>query len=382
MTATPLTDVARRLKANVQAETCDRSEAVLKVPVAAYLDRDRWEAEVEQVFRRSPIAVAFSCDIAEPGDRYAFEIAGRPVVVMRGQDGVARTFLNACRHRGAAVACDGFAHGRRLTCPYHAWVYDNEGALVGVAGRETFGEIDVTGLVEYPTHERAGVVFAVLTEGLDFDVDEWLGDMASALELLELDKMHRYDVDTVLESGSWKITADGYLDGYHLGYLHRNSIGGKSITNRNTYDLYGPHVRLGFANKPIAATGDTPVEEWVLTDVMSLVHYIFPNISISGQPGRSLMVSRILPGPTVDRSWVSQYHYVREPIADDATRAALEAKRVEYAQVTYEEDFLTVMGLNRSLAGMADGVIRFGRNETGNQNLHRWVDALVDGAMR
>ena len=176
------------------------------------------------------------------------------------------------------------------------------GKLVGVPGKEAFDELDVDGLIEYPTVERVGAVFAVLTVGAEFDLDEWLGDMLGALEMLQLDKLHRHDVETKLPSGNWKATADGYLDGYHLGYLHRNSIGAKSITNRNTFDLYGPHVRIGFANKPITEYRDIPPEEW--TDnyaCFSLVHYVFPNISISGHPDRSLMISRIFPGPARGR---------------------------------------------------------------------------------
>ena len=220
---------------------------------------------------------------------------------MRGDDGVARTFLNACRHRGAAVAHDCFGHGRRITCPYHSWVYDTAGRLVAIPGKEAFDDVESRRSVEYPTAERAGAVFAILTVGAELDVDAWLGDMQSALEMLQLDKMYRYDVETKLPSGNWKATADGYLDGYHLGYLHRNTIGVKSITNRNTYDLYGPHVRIGFANKPIPDLRDVPPEEWPdLYAAFSLVHYVFPNISISGHPGNSLMVSRIFPGPGVD----------------------------------------------------------------------------------
>ena len=105
--------------------------------------------------------------------------------------------------------------------------------------------------------------------------------------------------------------ADGYLDGYHLGYLHRNSIGAKSITNRNTYDLYGPHVRIGFANKPILDQRDVPPEEWPdKYECFSLVHYVFPNISISGHPDKSLMVSRIFPGPGVGESTGSATLYL------------------------------------------------------------------------
>ena len=379
MTATPLTDVAQRLLANVDSDRGDYGESMLNVPVARYRDEERFQAEVEQIFRRSPLLVALSCDVPSPGDYTTLVIAQRPIIVVRGDDGVARTFLNVCRHRGAAVADGCFGHTRRFTCPYHFWVYDTKGALVGNTDRGAFEGVDVTGLVELPTAERSGAVFAVLTPGLTFDVDEWLGDMASSLAYLQLEKLHRHDVETVLDSGNWKATADGYVDGYHLGYLHRNTIGTKSITNRNTYDLYGPHVRLGFANKPLPTMREQPTEEWQLNLAMSLVHYVFPNVSISGQPNTSLMVSRILPGTTASTSVVTQYQYFREPLVTEEMMAEAERKRVTYAAVTADEDFSTVMKITAALPAIADDHFRFGRNERGNQNIHRWIDALVEG---
>ena len=372
-------DVARRLLANVDAGTSDQSPGQMKVPATAYRDPGRWELEMERIYRRSPLAVALSCDVREPGDFDTVEIAQRPLLIVRGDDGVVRTFLNICRHRGAQVG-DGCGHTRRFTCPYHSWVYDTRGRLVGVPGRDTFGELDVSGLVELTTHERAGVVFAVLTPGLDFDPVEWTAGMDEALELLRLDELHRYPVLTQLDSPNWKLTADGYVDGYHLGYLHSSTIGEKSITNRNTYDLFGPHVRIGFANKPITQIRDKPESEWPpMWEIMSMVHYLFPNVSISGQPGRPLMVSRLLPGPTPDRSTTAQYHYYRQPVEGDEAVATAEARRLLYAQVTGEEDFVTGFKINRGLGAMADDHIRFGRNERGNQNLHTWIDRLVDG---
>jgi phenylpropionate dioxygenase-like ring-hydroxylating dioxygenase large terminal subunit len=372
-------DVARRLLANVDAGTCDQSPGQMKVPATSYRDPARWEVEMERIYRRSPLAVALSCDVPEPGDYDTVEIAQRPLLIVRGDDGVVRTFLNICRHRGAQVG-EGCGHTRRFTCPYHSWVYDTRGRLVGVPGRDTFGELDVSGLVELTTHERAGVVLAVLTPGLDFDPAEWMAGMDEALELLRLHELHRYPVLTELESPNWKLTADGYVDGYHLGYLHSSTIGEKSITNRNTYDLFGPHVRIGFANKPITQIRDTPESEWPpMWEIMSMVHYLFPNVSISGQPGRPLMVSRLLPGPTPDRSTTAQYHYYRQPVEGDEAVATAEARRLLYAQVTGDEDFVTGFKINRGLGAMADDHIRFGRNERGNQNLHTWIDRLVDG---
>jgi nitrite reductase/ring-hydroxylating ferredoxin subunit len=378
MAATPLTDVRLRLLANVDAEHGDFAESMMNIPVTTYSDPELFERELEAIYRRSPLLVALSCDIPEPGDFTSMEIADRPIVIVRGEDGVVRTFLNACRHRGAPVTNECFGHGRRFTCPYHFWNYDTTGALVGITGREAFEGIDVTGLIEYPTAERSGAVFAVLTVGATLDVDEWLGDMASALEMLHLDKLYRHDVETSLPSGNWKATADGYVDGYHLGYLHRTTIGTKSITNRNTYDLYGPHLRLGFANKPILEARDTPVEDWDGLAVMSLVHYVFPNISISGQPNGGLMVSRLFPGPTVGECRVVQYQYFRAPLVTDEAIAEAERKRALYEAVTYEEDFLTVMSIGRRFDALRDDVFRFGRNEIGNQNLHRWAKRLTE----
>lgn len=380
MAATPLTDLGARLLANVDAGRSDFAESMMAIPAAEYRDPERFEREVEAAFRRSPLLVALACDIAHPGDFTTLEIAGRPIVVVRGADGRARTFLNACRHRGRSVAEGCFGHGRRLTCPYHFWVYDTEGRLVGLPGREGFADLDVDGLVEYPTAERSGAVFALLTVGAAFDVDEWLGDMAEGLAMLRLDELHRHDVETKLPSGNWKATADGYLDGYHLGYLHRNTIGAKSITNRNTYDLWGPHVRIGFANKPIEDWRDVPPSEWPdLYACFSLVHYVFPNVSISGHPDRSLMVSRIFPGPTVGESTVIQYQYFRQPLTTEAEIAEAEAKRATYEHVTYEEDFVTVMDITRRVDVLAEAgdVFRFGRNEMGNQNLHTSLAKLV-----
>ena len=59
---------------------------------------------MERIYRRSPLAVALSCDVREPGDFDTVEIARRPILIVRGDDGVVRTFLNICRHRGAPVA--------------------------------------------------------------------------------------------------------------------------------------------------------------------------------------------------------------------------------------------------------------------------------------
>jgi len=202
-------DLVRRLQANVASGLPDMADAPMKVPAASYDDAERFGREIERIFHVVPLLVALSCDVREPGEYMAYDIAGRPILVIRGDDGKARTFLNVCRHRGARVTDEHCGTARRLTCPYHSWSYDRQGVLVGVPGRETFGEVDAAGLVELPAEERHGAVFAVLDPDGTRDLDSWLGDMAGSLAALRLDDLYPYKVPTVLDSPNLKLAADG-----------------------------------------------------------------------------------------------------------------------------------------------------------------------------
>lgn len=371
-----LKSICERLLVNVRRRLPDQAATMLSVPAQVYRDPDQWQREIDSIFLRMPLLVALSCEVRQPGDYVALQIAGRPIVVVRGDDGRVRAFLNLCRHRGARVASGDSGYVRRFICPYHAWTYDRAGRLVGMTETESFGEHEVTGLLELPSEERAGMVFACLSVDATLDLVTWLGDMLPSLEALELDRLYPFRPTTTLASPNWKIAADGYLDGYHIGYLHKDSIGRKAITNRNTYDLFGPHVRIGFANRRIEDIETRPDEEWVLADYMSLVHFVFPNISISGGQGDALMLSRLLPGPTVDRSTTVQHQYFREPVAGEAVAIA-EARRLNYEQVVRDEDYATTFGISAALPAMDGSPVLFGRNEPGNQNLHRHIAQMT-----
>jgi len=73
MAASSHVEVARRLLANVEAETSDQSPTTMHIPVRNYRDPERWEQEIEMIFHRVPLIVALSCDLREPGDWAALE---------------------------------------------------------------------------------------------------------------------------------------------------------------------------------------------------------------------------------------------------------------------------------------------------------------------
>ena len=368
--------LCRRLLANVRAGAPDQAERTLEVPAASYRDSVQWRCEMDRIFHRMPLLTALSCDLPNPGDFVSYVLAEKPLVIMRGDDGVVRTMLNVCRHRGAKVVAEPCGNTERLICPYHSWSYDRHGALTGLPDRDSFGAVDVRGLVQLPTVERAGAVFSVLTPEHALDLDMWLAGLLPSLEALRLDELYPYKKTTTLASPNWKLAADGYLDGYHIGFLHRQTIGGKAINNRNTYDLFGPHARIGFATKRITELAGSSTIPGPLPDYMSLVHFVFPNVSMSGGHGDTLMLSRLFPGPTVAESTTVQHHYFRQPV-EGALAERAEERRQTYERVVRDEDCATIFGISDALGAMDHSPIVFGRNEPANQRLHQFVSEVT-----
>ena len=89
------------------------------------------------------------------------------------------------------------------------------------------------------------------------------------------------------------------------------------------------------------------------------------------------MVSIILPGKEANSSQVHQTQYSRVPIDQPELVQELETRRKVYAAITGEEDFGTVVNINRALPAMGGTDFIFGRNESGNQNLHGWVEKYL-----
>ena len=174
--------LTRRVLRLHEAGATDMAAAPMRQSADAYVNPERWSHEVDKVFRELPLALAASAELPKAGDYRALHAAGVPVLLVRGGDGAVRAFVNACRHRGAPVVQDGRGRRRprRFLCPYHAWAYDERGALVGMFGADTFGEVarQELGLAELPAAERGGFVWVALKPGHDFDIDAWLGDFA------------------------------------------------------------------------------------------------------------------------------------------------------------------------------------------------------------
>ena len=106
-------------------------ERARTIPSFWYFDPEIYAAECRAVFTNSWQMVGRVDQLPEPGAFFTVDLAGEPVVVVRGQEGIVRAFCNVCRHRAARVVEEAAGTVSKLRCRYHGWTYDLAGRLRG-----------------------------------------------------------------------------------------------------------------------------------------------------------------------------------------------------------------------------------------------------------
>jgi phenylpropionate dioxygenase-like ring-hydroxylating dioxygenase large terminal subunit len=368
----------KRALAHLENRSTDQASEPMLVPVSSYLDAQRWRDELETLVKGRPQPLVLSIEVPRGGDYKAMNVAGVPFLVVRGHDGIARAFLNACRHRGAPLCEVGLGNRRRFRCPYHAWTYDDKGALVAILRQDTFGEVDFDdyGLRELPCEERHGIVWVVLTPGVPIDLDGWLGDFDAELAKLELGQWQVYRRHEFPGPG-WKLTYDGYLEGYHFQTLHKLTFGTNTITNLMVHDSFGQHQRVLFGTKALPTLRELPEEQWDPGVAGAPIFTVFPFVSIAGTWQNHAMVSQILPGATIDTNMTVQLILTRHTVSTPAEQEAADAYAEVMLKGTRDEDYSVAFGAQEALSSGANTHLTFGRNEIALQHQHRWIDRLM-----
>src|SRR5581483_4521689 len=93
-----------------------------RVPYWVYTDEAIYRREIERIFEGPTWSyVALECELPKPGDWKRSWIGEKSVLVVRGEDGAIRGFLNRCAHRGVQLCQETSGHVRQFRCPYHQW---------------------------------------------------------------------------------------------------------------------------------------------------------------------------------------------------------------------------------------------------------------------
>lgn len=192
------------------------------LPREWYFDDVIFEAERQKVFWDSWQMVGRAAEAAEKGSYFTADIAGEPVVVVRGDDGTLRAFANVCRHKAAKVMNECAGKADKLRCRYHGWTYNLRGNLIGTPEFDGVDEFrkEENGLVTYEVGEAAGFIFVHLGKPRESLV-QFLSPYLEKTKHLGLEKLQFAERREYVIDCNWKVYVDNYLDGgYHVNSVH------------------------------------------------------------------------------------------------------------------------------------------------------------------
>ena len=365
-------ELVDRILAHVDGQSTDKGTSVWREPAGNYSSPERFAAELD-VLRRVPMAFCPSAALAEPGSWIARTSVGTPLLVVRGTDGIARGFRNACRHRGMRLV-DGEGCARAFACPYHAWTYGLDGTLRHVPGEDGFPGLDkdTHGLVPVQVHETGGIVFvtqeAPLSDGALPDVPDLLPPDWVLFNKLEFD-----------DPANWKLIGETSMEGYHIKALHNQSFFPYGYDNLNVVELHGRNSRIVFPFRRLEKLRELPRADWPaqmqgrLTDV----HQLFPNSHVSFLSSHAMLVILEPVSP-------SQTHWVVYQLAPrikngqplDLEKARRDAGFVQDAGLT--EDRAAACAIQQGLASKANTHFTFGHYEQAIGHFHKNLTEHVE----
>ena len=367
-------DIARRILAHIDAGTTDEG-AAWREPVGNYLDPTRFADELEML-RSYPSVYLPSAALPNPGDHVERVSFGVPLFAVRGRDGRARVFRNACRHRGMALV-EGPGCAQALVCRYHGWTYRLDGTLSHVPHADAFPDLDMParGLVEVDSCEVDGLIvigplrtpgphaesaMAALADG-----SPWREKLLPATRLVA--------VRPALRAMNWKVLVEQFLEGYHIRTTHKDTFYPIQYDDLNVVEPFGPNTRITFPYKNIERLRDRPESTWEVGHRVTYVYHLFPNVMVATFPNQVLVIT--IDPVDIDHTTVTIYAMVTPEVIQ---RASADPETSQGARNLLNEggieDNEMSEGVQRGLHAGANTFVEFGTHESAIGRFHATLD--------
>jgi choline monooxygenase len=270
-----------------------------------YVDAGLFESERQSIFRRHWQMIGPATRLRHAADYIAVDIAGWKLFAMRGRDGELRAFHNVCRHRGARLLPDGAGKCQILRCPYHQWVYDQNGALRQAPwfGDEPDFKPEDWPLEKAHLAEWRGLLFI----GIDpaADLVEQLGDLPEEVADAPIETYVSLEEHRFTMRSNWKTYTDNFVEGYHIPGIHPGFMKVIDFPRFETVARKGM-VRMTSPQKDGSIYGG----KWL---------WMWPNWTLSVFPG-GMNTSRINPTAVNSTDLLYDFYFADTSEAAEAAR--------------------------------------------------------------
>jgi choline monooxygenase len=335
------------------------------IPSSWYVDDRVAELERTAVFSNTWQMVGRIEQVENPGQFVSATVAGEPIVVVRGNDGVLRGFYNVCRHHAAAVVTETCGQASLLHCPYHGWNYGLDGSLKGMPEFDGVKNFDrqQNGLVPVKAESWEKFVFVNLDSHAS-SLNTFLGGLVKRVAPLGIGKLHYFANRVYDIACNWKVFVDNYLDGgYHVPHLHK---GLSSVLDYKEYTIENED-RYCLQSSPMVASDEDKATGATRKGDRAWYFWQYPNLMINCYEG--YMDTNLVLPIDVDHCRVIFDFYFGD--LSEAKRAYNEQSVAVGARVQ-DEDLGICEAVQRGLKSRAYGAGRLSvRREAGEHLFHR-----------
>jgi len=274
-----------------------------------YNSPEIFKREMQKIYGTNWCFAGISEELNKVGDRLVVDIGDESILILRNRENQLRAFYNVCQHRGSQL-CDssGSGYGAAITCPYHAWSYSVDGALVATPLHEKDSiNRSTLGLKSVKVDEWQGAIFVSLDPNAP-PLTTWLNDHYSRpleLEKFALSKLKnaRTTIDEV--EANWKVLAENYSECLHCAVVHPELVDlvpvyktGKTIQEDRSD--WGVSLSTGATSLSFKKDEKLPLLPSMddLDDYSVFGAYVYPNMLIDISPTVAVLTRYVPRSPT------------------------------------------------------------------------------------
>jgi phenylpropionate dioxygenase-like ring-hydroxylating dioxygenase large terminal subunit len=210
------------------ADTAEKLEAPVTIPVEAYVSADYAKAERDRLWRKVWLQAGRLEDIPEVGNFITYDILDDSIIIVRTAPDEIKAYHNVCVHRGRRLI--DTPPGKRnakgsksnFICGFHGWTYDMEGKCLYIRNQEDWqGKLtaDRTSLGPVKVDSWGGWVWINL-DPESGPLRDFLEPAAAMLDPFELQNMRPRWRKWIVFDCNWKVAMEAFAEIYHVQTTH------------------------------------------------------------------------------------------------------------------------------------------------------------------
>lgn len=302
-------------------------EPTSTLPGGAYWSPEIYAEERERIFFAEWFCIGREESVPNPSDYLVVDVAGESIIIARTKQNELRAYYNTCRHRGTKLCDDGAGHAKSnvFKCPYHAWTYTTDGALVGtpnVFAEEGFDK-SLYPLWSVAVDSWDGFIFVNLAEDPQPLADMIANDPDKPNQFARYGMGElRIGATTTYEiAANWKILTENYNECLHCPQVHPELIELVPVYRKGRVEedptSWGVHLAAEATSLTKTGTSDHPRLPGISDD--DAHHYygahLFPNMNLNLTSDVVVAVYHLPKGPELTMV-VEDFLFRPETIAD------------------------------------------------------------------